>query len=429
MFKFLHAADIHLDSPLKGLERYEGAPVDEIRCATRRALENLVRLAIERQVAFVLMAGDVYDGDWRDFDTPKFFDRQMNALRDAGIPVYLISGNHDAANRMTKSLRSLEEKTVHRFPTGRPATKHLEDYGVSIHGQSFATAAVTDNLATGYPAAVKGNFNIGLLHTCATGDCGHERYAPCSLDDLRLKEYDYWALGHVHQRRELLADEDTQVHFSGNVQGRHIKEAGPKGCLLVTVDDRQRAVAQFEPLDVLRWESWIIDASACQDDYEVLVQASQGLSALLADCDGRALAVRVEVRGRTAAHDKLIVQRRQWTEELRSLTQDKSAGNVWIEKVCFQTSPPRDLDESAWADGPLGEVRRYIQELQTDKEAIGRLGGELADLRRKLPAELKEADDLAALENPDYLARLLDDVGPLLVSRLIDGGGVEKGGA
>jgi DNA repair protein SbcD/Mre11 len=188
-------------------------------------------------------------------------------------------------------------------------------------------------------------------------------------------------------------------------------------------------VAQFEPLDVLRWESWIIDASGCQDDYEVLVQASRGLSALLADCDGRALAVRVEVRGRTAAHDKLIVQRRQWTEELRSLTQDKSAGNVWIEKVCFQTSPPRDLDESAWADGPLGEVRRYIQELQTDKEAIGRLGGELADLRRKLPAELKEADDLAALENPDYLARLLDDVGPLLVSRLIDGGGVEKGGA
>src|SRR5438270_12599238 len=105
MFKFLHAADIHLDSPLRGLERYDGAPVDEIRGATRRALENLVRLAIDEEVAFVLVAGDLYDGTWQDFHTGLFFASEMARLREANIPVYLISGNHDAENRMTRSLK------------------------------------------------------------------------------------------------------------------------------------------------------------------------------------------------------------------------------------------------------------------------------------------------------------------------------------
>ena len=66
MFKFIHAADIHLDSPLRGLEQYEGVPVQEIRNAARRALSNLVDLALDQKVAFVLIAGDLYDGDWRD---------------------------------------------------------------------------------------------------------------------------------------------------------------------------------------------------------------------------------------------------------------------------------------------------------------------------------------------------------------------------
>ena len=103
--RFLHAADIHLDSPLLNLERYEGAPIHEIRNATRRALENLVDLAIQQQVALVLIAGDLYDGDWPDHNTGLFFVGQMRRLREAGIALYMIAGNHDAANKMTRSLR------------------------------------------------------------------------------------------------------------------------------------------------------------------------------------------------------------------------------------------------------------------------------------------------------------------------------------
>ena len=180
MFRFLHAADIHLDSPLRGLDRYEGAPVDECRGATRRALENLVDGSGER-VAFVAIVGDLYDGDWPDYNTGLFFGKQMVRLRDGGIPVFMIRGNHDAANKMTKDLKLVDN--VHVLSSQQAETLVLEDQGVAIHGQSFPTQAVLTNLARSYPARRKGYFNLGLLHTCVDGREGHEPYAPCSLAD------------------------------------------------------------------------------------------------------------------------------------------------------------------------------------------------------------------------------------------------------
>ena len=94
MLKFLHAADIHLDSPLHGLERYEGAPVEELRSATRRAFDNLIELAIAEDVSFVLLAGDLYDGDWKDYNTGLYFVGQMRKLKEAGIRVFIVSGNN-----------------------------------------------------------------------------------------------------------------------------------------------------------------------------------------------------------------------------------------------------------------------------------------------------------------------------------------------
>ena len=177
MFTFLHAADIHLDSPQRGLERYEGAPVAECRGATRRALENLVDLAIAHKVAFVMIVGDLYDGDWPDYNTGLFFGKQMARLRDGGIRVFMIRGNHDAANKMTKDLRLVDNVRV--LSTDEAETVLLDDIGVAIHGQSFATRAVTENLAKSYPPRRGGYFNIGLLHTCVDGREGHDPYAPC----------------------------------------------------------------------------------------------------------------------------------------------------------------------------------------------------------------------------------------------------------
>ncbi|MHB1561187.1 MAG: metallophosphoesterase family protein, partial [Isosphaeraceae bacterium] len=152
MFKFLHAADIHLDSPQKGLERYEGAPAAECRAATRQALENLIELAVAEKVAFVLIVGDLYDGTWTDYNTPLFLNKVLGRLRDARIPVYMIRGNHDAENRMTRDLRLPEN--VRLLSADRAETVIQDDCGVAIHGRSFATRAVLDNLSRSYPASV-----------------------------------------------------------------------------------------------------------------------------------------------------------------------------------------------------------------------------------------------------------------------------------
>jgi len=415
MFQFLHAADIHLDSPLKGLERYDGAPVDEVRQATRRALANLVDLAVEQSVAFVLIAGDLYDGDWREFRTGLFFVSQMVRLREAEIPVYVIAGNHDAANKMTRRLPLPDN--VHLLSAKEPETVTLDELGVAIHGQSFARGAVLENLAAGYPARRSGMFNVGLLHTCLNGREGHEPYSPCTADELRAKEFDYWALGHVH-KRDVVA-RDPPIVFPGNTQGRHVRETGPKGCTLVTVDDHHRAEPEFRPLDVFRWEHLRIDAAEVPTGYDLLDVVGGGLERATAEADGRPLAVRVEVFGPCPAHGELVAQPHRWTNEIRAAAQDVSGGEVWIEKVKIETIPPPSGELNRPADGPVGELIRYVEELKTDAAGLDSLGTELAELLDKLPAELKEGPDAIGLDGPERLGRTLEDVEQMLVGRLL----------
>jgi len=172
MIKFIHAADVHLDSPLRGLSRYESAPAESIRDACRRAFENLVELAIKEKVAFVLLAGDLYDGDWKDYSTGLFFRSRMVRLQQAGIPVFLIAGNHDAASVISRKL-SLPEN-VRSFSSHKPETMQPEHWPVALHGMGFPNRAVDENLVPRYPAPVPGKFNIGILHTSLAGNAGHE---------------------------------------------------------------------------------------------------------------------------------------------------------------------------------------------------------------------------------------------------------------
>ena len=246
MFRFLHTADIHLDSPLQGLEAHKDAPVAEIKGATRRAFDNLVELAVDEGVAFVLISGDLYDGDWKDYNTGLYFAGRMGKLAKAGIKVFIVSGNHDAASNTTRALPLPDNVTI--FSNKQPESKKVDDIGVIIHGQGYATKELTENLAAGYPAQESGYFNIGLLHTSLTGRENHARYAPCSQEDLLSRGYDYWALGHVHKRE--VVSESPPIIFPGNIQGRHIKETGSKGATLVTVEDGRITEIETRDLDV-----------------------------------------------------------------------------------------------------------------------------------------------------------------------------------
>ena len=415
MFTFLHAADLHLDSPMHKLEAYEGAPVEELRNATRRAFENLVRLAVTEGVAFVVIAGDLYDGDWRDYNTGLHFTAQMRRLREAGIPVFLTAGNHDAASRITRTLRLPEG--VRLFPSDRPATFLLDTPEVAVHGQSFATPAVRKDLASGYPEPVPGRFNVGILHTCATGREGHEPYAPCSLETLRDKGYGYWALGHVHRRETLL--EDPPAVFPGNTQGRHVRETGAKGCMVVSVDDQGRARAAFHPLDAARWFVEEIDASEAAGGYDVVDGAAARFEALLEENPGLPLVVRVRITGASRAHEELASDLEQWTNEVRAAALEIGGGRLFVEKVQVRTGATVDAGPGSASSGPVQELLRTLDEIGSDPEALDTLGLVLDDLQRKLPRELRESEGAPAPGDPDWVRGILEQVRPMLVRRLV----------
>jgi DNA repair protein SbcD/Mre11 len=415
-FRFLHAADLHLDSPLHGLERYDGAPVEELRGATRRAFEQLVGLAIEERVNFVLIAGDVFDGDWPDYNTGLFFAAQMAKLGEAKIPVVLIRGNHDAASQITRQLQY--GAGVRELRTDRPETHVLDDLGVAIHGQGFAQASVTTDLAAAYPEPIPGCFNIGLLHTSADGREGHANYAPCTVAGLRSRGYDYWALGHVHTREVLCRD--PWILFPGNIQGRHARETGAKGCTLVEVRDG-RIMGEPEPrgLDVLRWERCVVQSDGAADAQEVLSLAEQALATHCRGAGNRLVALRVEVRGSCRAHGKLADDPERFINEVRRLALEVGSGRVWVEKVRLRTRLHEGVESAAGEE--IRELMESVRDLLEDEAQLQAMAAGFRELKQKLPHEIRGGEDRLDPEETALIRALLPEAEQLLVARLLGG--------
>lgn len=412
--KFVHAADLHIDSPMKGLSTYPGAAVQEVRGATRRAFESLVGLCIGEGVDLLVIAGDVFDGDWKDFSTGLYLRAQLSRLREEGIEVVLVRGNHDAASVIT---RNLKLPGIHVLRHDRPESVVLEDLGVAVHGQSFATRAVTENLAAGYPNPLSGLVNIGLLHTSLGGYDEHENYAWCRLEELVARGYDYWALGHIHERAVL--NTDPYVVFAGNLQGRHMRERGAKGATLVEAVDDDLMVSH-RTLDHVRWSRVSVDAGGTEDETDVLERARVALRGAIEDAGGRLLACRIELGGITTAHGSLVRDRERLDSELRGLATDLAAEQIWVERIDWQTSAPRSATLS---DDAVGETLKVLRGAAANPTALAALAERLRPLAMKLPTEVKAGPDGFDPTDPETLAGLLADVERTLPSLLIERSG------
>jgi len=419
MFTFIHAADIHLDSPLRGLSRYESAPVDAIRNACRRAFKNLVDLAIEKKAAFVLLAGDLYDGDWKDYSTGIFFSRQMGRLQQHGIRVFAVAGNHDAANRMTKALQT--PANMKMFSAGKVETVILEEYSVAIHGRSFKARHVDENLAAGFCRGIKGMCNIGLLHTSLDGREGHASYAPCTLDDLRAKNYQYWALGHVHKQE--IVSEDPFVVFPGCIQGRHIRESGPKGCVKVTV--AENAVTEMEPvpLDVLRWTLTEIDLTDTEEYRDVLENVREAIEMELVRAEDRPLAMRMKLTGTTKLSDHLAAFPEKLEQQIKALGAETAGDDLWIERVENMTLGKYDLETALADDTSPGQLLRAIVSTPDDPDQIDGLEDKMAELRQKVPPEAFGTNSILDLSDKQALERITREAKKMLIGRLLAAGG------
>ncbi len=414
-FSFLHAADIHLDSPLRGLERYEGAPAAEIRAATRQAFDNLITLAIDEAVDFVLLAGDLYDGDWKDYNTGLYFVSRMARLREAGIRVFLIAGNHDAASQITKQLQLPDNVT--RFATSRPETVTIEELNVAIHGQGFPTREVTEDLSQNYPQGDPQRFNIGLLHTSLDGKPGHEPYAPCHVDGLRAKGYQYWALGHVHKRE--LISEEPYILFPGNIQGRHIRETGARGCTLVRVENGEVVQLEQRDIDVLRWSLCPVDISGCDQTETVLERVQAAFRQVLDEAEGRPVAARLLLQGESTMHARLHAESQHWTQEFRALATGLGGAGLWLEKLSLQTRLPADAAQLQAREDALGGLLQAIREMELNEADTTRLAEQIAALQQKLPPELNSGNEHFDPTGKEQLESTLEDVKQLLVTRLL----------
>lgn len=409
MLTFIHAADIHLDSPLQGLSYYEGAPpIEEIRGATRQALDNLVNFALAEKVHFLLIAGDLYDGDWQDFNTGLYFAKQMRNLGEAGIRVAVVRGNHDAANTMTKTLVMPENVKI--FSSRKPETWKLEDLGIAIHGQSYASRDVYENLGVLYPDPVPDLLNIGILHCLVSGAEGHLPYAPCTLDELAAKGYDYWALGHVHKFGVLR--KQPHIVYAGCIQGRHIREPGAKGCVLVEAEDGDIRT-EFVPLDVLRWIEVKADVSGAQNIEQAAVAFGEELNHAMSDLEGFNACVRAALTGRCPGHGRLSADPEALAANIRAVASEISHGKAWIEKVQLKTGPVIDFDGLAASDTPQGELLRYLKELAGSSQAFEQLGLDMTGLKSKLSGSGVEMQ-------AEDAGKMLSDVRDILLTMLAD---------
>ena len=410
-FRFLHAADLHLGSPFSGLAEKDAEIADQIARATRDAFSSLVSLAIESEVAFVVIAGDVYDGEWRDNSVGLFFAREMARLERAGIPVFILRGNHDAESVVTRAVTLPDNVTS--FGTRRPETHTLDDLRAALHGQSFPDRQVGENLAAAYPAPVPGHFNIGVLHTSLTGRPPHADYAPCSLADLAARGYGYWALGHVHAFE--VVSEDPPVVFPGNIQGRSIRETGAKGAVLVTVTDGEVSGIERMIVDEARWARVEIAAGDAEDLAGLVAAAREALRPHVAAAEGRPLALRLRLSGESPLYGWALANRALLIDEMQNACHQADA-EAWLEKLELDLAPPAGARPLAPLDASL-DLAALLAEAADDPHFREEAAGQIGLLVSKLPAGLVDP----AAPFGEELDTLVAEARALLAERIADG--------
>jgi DNA repair exonuclease SbcCD nuclease subunit len=341
-------------------------------------------------VVAVVIAGDLFDGPVRDASAALWVDSQFRKLASAGIAIVLIRGNHDALSSASKSVRW--SSGVIELGAEKATSHIIDSCGLAIHGQSFGARAVYENIAAAYPEAMSGYFNIGMLHTSLCGNAGHDTYAPTSVDVLEGRGYDYWALGHIHLRTAQSLSQRAWIGFSGNTQGRHVRETGAKGCYLVSVTDRRISQVEFVPTDSVRWFELEVDVSGIDvlgDLSEMVCGACEGLKL---EHTQRQLAVRVRFTGASKLHAHLAgTMARQHVADSLSAKM-REIGSVWLESIKVETQTQKSSQPRGDLELPLGTMREIVADIYSEPSLQRQLLKSLDELGRKARGALSQAD-------------------------------------
>lgn len=412
--KFIHCADLHLDSPFSGLAETSPALGSFLRAASFSAFRNAVDCALRNEADFVLISGDVYDGEDRSVRAQLFFLEQLKRLSDAGISSFTVHGNHDPLSgwELDRDLPPLAYRFGSAEVESVPLTVKGERVG-TVHGCSYPVRDVRENLARGFAGRRTEGVNIALLHSNVGGRKGHENYAPCSLDDLRAAGMDYWALGHVHSA-EILCH-DPLVVYPGNIQGRHIGETGKKGVFSVSMGSAGghpggRGGVEFIPCDVVRWRREALSIEGMQRDEELFAAFDRLRDGVRNEAGGRPVIVRASVGGRGKL--SALLRRPGFLSGPGGLVESLNQGEegrsdfVYIESVVDDTASPFDLEALSSGNHFVGDFLKEVSAF----ERRGNLREGLMEIlsargvREKLPREVFDRVD--ALPDDEILSLL-----------------------
>ena len=363
--RFVHAADLHLDSPFTGIRATAPENVAKaLYSATFDSYQNIIDLCISEGVDALLVAGDIYDGADRSLRAQRSFIDGLRRLDAAGIRSFVCHGNHDPLDGWEARL---EYPTgCHRFGADFQAVPVFRDEPdrVLVYGISYPTQHVYENLVSRLGQVDDRAFSIGLLHANVGGNTDHAPYAPCSLDNLARSGIDYWALGHVHTR-QILRERTPMVVYPGNSQGRHPNEAGARGVYLVEVDADGNVSLDFRPTDTVRWERARVDISALETEQDLLNEIDDAMQSLLDRAEGRSVVARITLSGRGELNR--FLRQPNAVEDLLQGVNDQWAGRspfVWCERVEEETAAPIDRAVMRAGEDFLAEVVRTADHLK-----------------------------------------------------------------
>jgi DNA repair exonuclease SbcCD nuclease subunit len=364
-FKFVHCADLHLDSPLVDIQDAEPEIAEVLRTATFRAFDRIVDLAIEGQADFLLIAGDVYDGADGSLRAQLHFRDGLRRAVQNGVPCYVAHGNHDPLSRWEAQLDWPDG--AYRFPGGRVEEVVVRRDGrdlACIRGTSYPVPEVRANLVPEFRPTSKELFTIGLLHCNVGADPAHADYAPCTLDDLRAAGLNYWALGHIHAKR-LLSEQDPCIVYPGNPQGRNVRESGERGCYLVTVAESGRVSPEFRATDEVRWFAEDIDISDIGTADNLRNELFIAQERVRTAAGGRAAILRIRLTGQGSLQREL--QRLDSLQDLAAPLRENELNRpdfVWTESVQLATRPAIAVPARRAVNDFVGDFLRAVERLR-----------------------------------------------------------------
>jgi len=408
-FSFIHAADLHLDSPFVGLGRLpvgQSRIVEELREATFRAFDALINICLRERVDFLLVAGDVYDGADRSLKAQLRFRDGLHRLSDSGIRSFVVHGNHDPLDGWADSIQMPDGVNNFGSKLESVAFEKSGQAVARVHGISYPTRRIGSRFGMEFQRVGDEPFQIGLFHCNAGGNTQHESYAPRTEEELMAAGLDYWALGHVHERI-VLRPAEPFIGYPGNTQGRHINEPGPRGCFLVrvTAEGKLGEAPEFVATDHIRWLNGEIDISDLDGIDGLLSRIDERLDELAEQAEGRSVVTRLTLCGRGVLHQSLTRPNacRELLDQLHELGAKRSPF-VWVEKLILRTRPNVDLEARRGTPDFLGDLLRLIDGIRQSPDEIAGLSRELGDLYEHGRASrfLKPPDEQA-------LRSLLDD--------------------